>query len=91
MTSEYPLHGGLVCRYYDKRDKARLQNCVVYCVLCVTGCVMSDTCHTDNGTHEMAAAVKRLMASIPSANPTYLTLIHTPLTVFDQQRIVNFK
>ena len=67
------------------------RHCVVYCVLWVIGCVMSDTCHTDNDTHETEAAVKRMTASIPGVKPTYPTLIHTPLTIFEQQRIVNFK
>ena len=45
VTSEYSRDDGSVCCCYDNRVDARLQNCVMHCVLHVIGCVMSDACH----------------------------------------------
>ena len=43
----YSQDGGLVCCCYDYPVEVRLQNCVVHCVLCLIGCVMSDVCHAE--------------------------------------------
>ena len=48
-THKAPQDGGSVycCyNYHVDANDARLQNCMVCCVLRVIGCVMSDPCHT---------------------------------------------
>ena len=47
VTSEYPQDGGPVCCCYDYRVHARLQNCVLRCVMPLIGCVMSDACYAE--------------------------------------------
>ena len=47
MMSEHPQDGGSVCCCYDYCVDARLQKCVVRCVLRVIGCGMSDACHAE--------------------------------------------
>ena len=47
VTSEYPQNGGSVCCCYYYRIDARLQKCVVHCVVRVTGCVLSNSCHAE--------------------------------------------
>ena len=47
MTSEYPQDDGSVYCCYDYCIEAQLQICVLHCVFCVIGCVMSGTCHVE--------------------------------------------
>ena len=42
VMSQYPQDGGSVYCCYDHRVYTWLLNCMVHCVLCVIGCVMSD-------------------------------------------------
>ena len=47
VMSKYPQNGSSVCCCLDYCIDARLQNCVVGCVLLVIGYVISDECHTE--------------------------------------------
>ena len=47
VTSEYPQDSDSVCCCYDYRFDAPLQKCVVHCVLCILGCIISDACHAE--------------------------------------------
>ena len=44
---DYPQDGDSVCCCYDYCIDMRLQDCVMYCVLHVIRCAMSDACHAE--------------------------------------------
>ena len=59
MVLKYPQDGGSVCCCYDCHVDARLQNNMVHYVLNVTGCIMSDACHTERECPQDGGCGKR--------------------------------